>query len=224
MGDHLDISHVVHMVVEGADQHHLTPGGPLRPPWSTIYRSTPFILGVVVISTLSMSMPHSGGPPRPLPWRPPTCLRVPIGFTSHKGDLFDYFSHSMMFTWRLRVPDMHHLAHGGPLRHLWSAATRPTPFLSGVVIVSTLQLAMPRSGVHRFTFHTVHIVFQGAWGCWLASPRTRWTTSTSLERGCSTYTLHIGCGGHFYPFVVNAALGGPPFGFPWPPHGAWGWR
>ena len=67
MGDHLDISHVLHMVVEGADQHHLTPGRPLRPPWSTIYRSTPFILGVVVISTLSMSMPHSGGPPRPLP-------------------------------------------------------------------------------------------------------------------------------------------------------------
>ena len=62
----------------------------------------------------------------------------------------------------LEGANTHHLAHGGLFRHLWSAATRPTPFLSGVVIVSTLQLAMPRSGVHRFTFHTVHIVFQGA--------------------------------------------------------------
>ena len=56
----------------------------------------------------------------------------------------------------------HHLAHGGPLRHLSSAATRPTPFTSGVVVIPTLQLSMPRSGVLRFMIHDIHMVVQDA--------------------------------------------------------------
>ena len=62
----------------------------------------------------------------------------------------------------LEVEDKLPLADGGPLRHLWSAATQPTPFLSGVVVIFILQLAMPRSGVHRFGFGEVHMVVEGA--------------------------------------------------------------
>ena len=55
----------------------------------------------------------------------------------------------------------HHLAHGGPLLHLWSAATRPTPFTLGVVVISILFLSTPRSGVHRLVFHDLHMVLEG---------------------------------------------------------------
>ena len=90
----------------------------------------------------------------------------------------------------------------------------------------------------------------GGWGCWSASPHTGWSSSTPMELDLSFHTIYFRCGGHLYPFDVDAALwrttssspmtsptcvrvpvglishGGAYstiFHFSWNPHSGWGW-
>ena len=84
-----------------------------------------------------------------------------------------------------------------------STIGRLTPFILGVVVISTLHVAMPRSEVHRFMIHDLHMVVEGE--AYL-HPRIRWIYLMHLERGDSAHTLHIGCGGHFQCVAANAAL------------------